>query len=97
MITLAKTSLGNISKGNQTAYLVFNACDILSMIVFFIFYLHWRSFHNEAVSNQEKDVNLLNPTSYVLSVVGFSPTTQSLEKELKIYLEKVITGDQSIY
>lgn len=80
MISLAKTSLGNISNGNQTAYLVFNACDLLSMIVFFVFYLHWRSFHNEAVTNQEKDVSLLNPTSYVLSVAGFDPATPSLEK-----------------
>jgi hypothetical protein len=80
MISLAKTSLGNISNGNQTSYLVFNACDVLSMIVFFVFYLHWRSFHNEAVSNQEKDVSLLNPMSYVLSVVGFNPSTEKLEK-----------------
>lgn len=50
MIALAKTSLGNIQGGNQLSYMLFTCADILSMLALFIFYLHWRSFHNEAVS-----------------------------------------------
>jgi hypothetical protein len=49
MITMAKTTLGNISNGTRTDYLCFTVCDILSMIVFFVFYLHWRSFHHSAI------------------------------------------------
>lgn len=72
MITMAKMSLGNIENGNQETYMFITVCDILSMIVLFVFYLHWRSFHEEAVESEEKDHTIVNPTSYVLSVVGFS-------------------------
>ena len=50
MIILAKTSLGNIENGNQLSYILFTIADLLSMLALFVFYLHWRSFHNEAVS-----------------------------------------------
>ena len=49
MIYLAETSLGNIQNGDRTTYMMFTVCDILSMLVLFFFYLHWRSFHNETV------------------------------------------------
>jgi hypothetical protein len=49
MITLAKTSLGNLQNGNLTSYLAFTAADILSMLTLFGFYLHWRSFHAEVI------------------------------------------------
>jgi len=51
MITLAKTSLGNIIGGDKITYLIFTVCDLLSMLVLFGFYLHWRSFHAEALDN----------------------------------------------
>jgi len=50
MIHLAKTSLGNVQDGDRVMYIIFTAADILSMVALFAFYLHWRSFHNEAVS-----------------------------------------------
>jgi hypothetical protein len=75
MITLAQTSLGNVIDGDRTMYLVFTACDVLSMIVFFFFYLHWRSFHNEAVANESKDITVLKPPTYALSIVGFDEST----------------------
>ena len=50
-IELAKTSLGNLYEGEIYGYLVFTVSDMLSMIVLFGFYLHWRSFHAEAVNN----------------------------------------------
>ncbi len=45
MIILAKSSLGNFSNADTTTYMIYTVCDILSMIVLFFFYLHWRSFH----------------------------------------------------
>lgn len=49
-IELAKTSIGNIADGDLYGYLVFTVSDLLSMLVLFGFYLHWRSFHAEAVT-----------------------------------------------
>jgi len=49
MISMAMTTLGNIEGGSRTDYLYFTVCDILSMIVFFVFYLSWRSFHHSAI------------------------------------------------
>ena len=48
------------------------------MFVLFGFYLHWRSFHAEAIDNDAKDVLSVNPTNYVLSVTGFDPLTSNL-------------------
>jgi hypothetical protein len=92
MIYLAETSLGNISNGDRTAYLIFTICDILSMFVLFLFYLHWRSFHNEAVEEAEKDHTIVNPTSYVLTVIGFDKATPNLEENLKQYFQEVFDG-----
>jgi hypothetical protein len=75
MITLAKTSLGNIKNGNQVSYMLFTCADILSMLALFVFYLHWRSFHNEAVSEENRSPDILNPVMYSLSVIGFNPKT----------------------
>lgn len=92
MITLAKSSLGNIADGDTTTYLIFTVCDILSMLVLFFFYLHWRSFHAEAVESEAKDIKIVNPSNYVLSVTGFDPSTPNLEKNLTTYYDQVFSG-----
>lgn len=43
-LTLAKFSIGNLSDADQQQYLIITICDILTMIVLFGFYVHWRSF-----------------------------------------------------
>lgn len=90
-IELAKTSLGNVEHGDRTMYLFFTAADLLSMIILFVFYLHWRSFHAEMVSNEVKDPNLLNPVNFALTVVGFDVTTPNLEKNLEKYITDIVT------
>ena len=72
MISMARTSLGNIQNGTESDYIIYTVCDLVSMFVLFIFYLHWKSFHKTTVDEEEKDNSILNPTSYVLSVVGFA-------------------------
>lgn len=67
---LAKFTLGNINSGDQRTYLIITIADILSMLVLFIFSLHWRSFHRSVVEEAEKDHMILNPTSYVISIDG---------------------------
>ncbi len=90
-IYLAKTSLGNVDNGDRTMYLFMTAADLISMIILFVFYLHWRSFHAEMVSNEVKDPHLLNPVNFALSVVGFDVTTPNLEKNLENYITDIVT------
>jgi tellurite resistance protein TehA-like permease len=77
-LTLAKFSLGNLNNGSQKDYIMQSACDVLSMLVLFAFYLHWRSFHNELVESEEKDFKTLDPAMYVVSIVGFDQKTKNL-------------------
>jgi len=48
-MTLAKFTLGNIANGDQQAYLIITISDILTMLVLFLFYIHWRSFHRSTI------------------------------------------------
>lgn len=77
-ITLAKFSIGNLNGGNATSYYIESACDVMSMIVLFGFYFHWRSFSHETVEAEERDFKVLDPTMYVVSVTGFDPKTPNL-------------------
>lgn len=78
-LTLAKFTIGNLELENQKTYILESAADALGMLVLFGFYFHWRSFHNDVVDSEEKDFTQLDPTMYVVSVVGFDPTTPNLE------------------
>ena len=51
MLTLAKFSLGNLNNADQRAYLVVTICDLLNVIIFFVFYLHFRSFYNSTIED----------------------------------------------
>lgn len=91
-IQLAKSSIGNIEDGNLTAYLVFTVSDLLSMIVLFGFYLHWRGFHNEAVLKEMRNHELLNPSHYTLTVVGqFDSSISNIEQHLTQYITHITT------
>jgi len=48
-IKLASFTLGNLAGGDKTAYLMITFADIVNMIIFFIFYVYWRSFQNNTV------------------------------------------------
>lgn len=91
-LTLAKFTQGNLVLGDQVNYYTVIGCDILTMLVMFGFYIRWRSVHNEAVEQSDKDHTILNPTLYVVSVSGFDPNTPDLEKNLKGYFDALFHG-----
>ena len=41
----AKLTIGNISNGGKRDYLIVTIADIASMLVLFIFWVHWNAFH----------------------------------------------------
>lgn len=45
-LTLAKFTLGNLDHADQKTYILESVCDVLGMLVLFVFYFHWRAFHN---------------------------------------------------
>lgn len=91
-LTLAKFSIGNLNNADQRVYIMESACDVLGMIVLFGFYFHWRSFHNNIVDTEQKDFTELDPSMYVLSIVGFDKNTPNLESELKAYFDTIYRG-----
>jgi hypothetical protein len=91
-LTLAKFTIGNLNNADQKTYIMESACDVLGMLVLFCFYFHWRNFHNNLVSDDEKDLTELDPTMYVVSIVGFDPKTPNLENELRAYFDTIYRG-----
>lgn len=81
-LTLAKFSLGNIYRADRTGYLIITCADIVSMLVFFVFYLHWRHFHADTVAMMEIDQVFLNPTSYAVTVNGVAEVGPEMTCEL---------------
>ena len=67
-ITLAKFSLGHIENGDKQTYLIITVCDIISMLILFFFWIHWRSFHNSILEEMERDHKIVNPVNYVVAV-----------------------------
>lgn len=45
-LTLAKFTLGNLTFADQKTYIMESAVDVLSMVILFGFYIHWRAYHN---------------------------------------------------
>jgi hypothetical protein len=43
---LSKFTLGNIKDGDRQTYLIITVCDIVSMFILLIFWIHWRSFQS---------------------------------------------------
>lgn len=91
-LTLAKFSLGNLNNADQKIYIMESACDVLGMFILFGFYFHWRSFHNDVVTEGKKDFATLDPSMYVVSIVGFDKKTPNLEGELKVYFDVIYKG-----
>lgn len=69
--TQARLTIGNISNGDRKNYLILTISDILSMLILFVFWLHWRSYHASVIDEMEKDHSIVNPARYVVSVEGF--------------------------
>lgn len=67
-MTLARFTIGNITNGNQMDYLIVTLADVISMIVFFAFYIHWRSFHKAVLEETSRDFTILNPAAYSVSI-----------------------------
>jgi hypothetical protein len=67
-MTLARFTIGNITNGSQQDYLIVTIADVISMIVLFIFYIHWRSFHKAVIEETSKDFTILNPAAYSVSI-----------------------------
>jgi len=67
----AKLTIGNISNGARKDYLIVTIADLVSMLIFFIFWMHWRSFHNSVLQDMEKDHTIVNPIRYVVAVEDF--------------------------
>lgn len=44
--TLARLTIGNISNGDREDYLIITISDIISVLILFFFWVHWKSFHN---------------------------------------------------
>ena len=64
----AKLTIGNISNGGRKEYLIVTISDIVSMLILFLFWLHWRSFHSSVMEEMEKDHSIVNPCRYVVAV-----------------------------
>lgn len=73
--TLARFTLGNTDNGDRRTYLILTISDIVSMLIFFIFWLHWRSYHNSVLEEIEKDHTIVNPVRYVVAVEEFCDAT----------------------
>jgi len=67
-ITLAKFTLGNLSNASFQDYLIVTISDVLSMVVLFIFYIHWRHFHRTTIEQLKCNYAILNPTSYAVEI-----------------------------
>jgi len=78
-MTLARFTIGNISNGNLSDYLIVTISDIMSMLVLFIFYMHWRRFHQAVIDEVSKDYTILNPSSYVISIEDFHDETTNIK------------------
>lgn len=91
-ITQARFTVGNNLDADQREYIILSACDVLSMLVLFAFYIHWRSFHNSLVEEIDQDHEVLNPCLYAISVSGFDPKTELLEENLKAYIDGLFRG-----
>jgi len=51
----------------------------MSMLVLFIFYMHWRRFHQAVIDEVSKDYTILNPSSYVISIEDFHDETTNIK------------------
>lgn len=91
----AKLTIGNISSGGRKEYLIVTIADLLSMLILFLFWLHWRSFHHSVVHEMEKDHSIVNPTRYVVAVEEFfdeKTNPKTLEMELRAYIDSLYKG-----
>lgn len=75
----ARLTLGNISNGGRYEYLIVTIADVLSMLILFFFWLHWRSFHNGILEEMEKDHSIVNPVRYVVAVDNFFDETTNVK------------------
>jgi neutral trehalase len=94
-MSIARFTIGNISNGNRSDYLIITISDVLTMLVLFIFYIHWRRFHQAVLEEMSKDYTVLNPSSYVVSIEEFYDETtniKTLEQELKGYFDSIYKG-----
>ena len=47
----AKLTIGNTTNNDRKNYLIFTISDIVSMLILFIFWLHWRHFHKTTLED----------------------------------------------
>ena len=65
------------------------------MLILFLFWIHWRSFHNSVLHEMEKDHTIVNPIRYVVAVEEFYDDTtnpKTLEMELRAYIDSLYKG-----